>query len=187
MQGILDRRNLENYLFFDVPLPPDLLPSRLGNCKCRNTGPYSQERKNAIRLISNAHFNAHTEPLFKKWEILKFEDLYKSTQIEFMQSLILEKLPPSFEGIWQFVGTNKRSALRNSADFYIPFFRLLFTERLPLHSLPRAYNNFTNVKLKQAISMNTFKDGIKSHFLNNYSDVIRCDRLFCKDCFPDQF
>ena len=158
-----------------------------GTANAGTLDPIVKKQKNAIRLISNAHFNAHTEPLFKKWEILKFEDLYKSTQVEFMQSLILEKLPPSFEGIWQFVGTNKRSALRNSADFYIPPFRLLFTERLPLHSLPGAYNNFTNVKLKQATSMNTFKDVIKSHFLNNYSDIIRCDRLFCKDCSPDQF
>ena len=62
--------------------------------------PVIQRQKNAIRLISNDQYNSHTEPLFKKLEILRFEDLYKTAQIEFMKAYLLEKVSHSFDNIW---------------------------------------------------------------------------------------
>ena len=76
--------------------------------------PIIKKQKNAIRLISNAKYNSHTEPLFKKAEILRFEDLYKASQSEFMHAFLLDKLPASFDGIWF---RNRRKEWEGYANF----------------------------------------------------------------------
>jgi hypothetical protein len=42
------------------------------------------KQKTAIRLICNKNFNAHTEPLFRKLEILKLPDLIELSKVKFM-------------------------------------------------------------------------------------------------------
>jgi len=41
-------------------------------------------QKNAIRIITDSKYNAHTEPLFKKLEILPFPDLISFFKLQFM-------------------------------------------------------------------------------------------------------
>ena len=148
--------------------------------------PVIKKQKNAIRLISNARYNSHTEPLLKKAEILKFEDLYKATQIEFMHSLLLDKLPSSFESTWYRNRVNKPDGLRNSNQIYVLYARLVFTERLPLHSFPKTYNNLISPSLKGKLSMDSFKESLMDYFINEYKEIIYCGRPYCKDCFPNQ-
>ena len=40
-------------------------------------------QKKAIRLISLAKYNAHTEPLFKTLSLLKINDIFTSSQLKF--------------------------------------------------------------------------------------------------------
>ena len=148
--------------------------------------PIIKKQKKAIRLISKANYNSHTEPLFKKAKILKFEDLYKAAQLEFMHSFILEKLPPSFDGTWYRNRTIKPEALRNSNEFYIPYSRLVFTDRLPLHSIPKTYNELDAPSIKNKLSMVSFKETLSDYLLSSYKDIVHCGRPFCKDCFPNQ-
>ena len=53
-------------------------------------------QKRAIRTIHNAHYNSHTEPLFKKSKILKFDDLYTFSTLSFMRDYKHDDLPLSF-------------------------------------------------------------------------------------------
>ena len=103
-----------------------------------------------------------------------------------MQAFLLEKLPPSFDNVWVTNLVNKSVVLRNSAEIFVPQPRLDFSGRLPLHDIPKTYNELNNQSLKNNTSMDSFKDGLKAHFLNNLQDVVYCGRPFCKDCFPDQ-
>jgi hypothetical protein len=46
------------------------------------------KQKMAIRIISNASYNAHSEPLFKKSNIFPIKDLIYFFKIQFMQQFI---------------------------------------------------------------------------------------------------
>ena len=57
-------------------------------------------QKKAIRIISNAKYNSHTEPLFKSQKILPFYDLYSFLKQLFMYDYINNFLPISFNHVW---------------------------------------------------------------------------------------
>ena len=50
-------------------------------------------QKKAIRIISNAQYNDHTNPLFKKHEILKLSDIHNHKLGKYMYQLVKNILP----------------------------------------------------------------------------------------------
>ena len=139
-----------------------------------------------MRIISHSAYNAHTEPLFKKQEILRFEDLYTFSQLEFFHAYVYEKLPTSFDQNWVLKRFHNPSAasLRNSDEFFVPNPRLHFSGRLPLHSLHKLWNNFEDSKLKNTFSAKVFKEGRKKYFLNDLASHVQYKNAFCQDSFP---
>ena len=156
-----------------------------GSANIGTLDPLVKKQKKAIRLISKAHYNSHTEPLFKKMEILKFDDLYKSTQVEFMYSYLQKKLPTSFMGVWSKNEVNKLVTLRNSGEMFIPRARLCFSERLPLHSIPKIYNEFPDFDIKNIPTKTNFKEQLKLFYLNKLNAEVFCGRPYCRDCFAN--
>ena len=57
-------------------------------------------QKAAIRIIAGAKYNSHTEPLFKKLQILPLPDLIMYNKIQFMQRFTQQFLPESFNDAW---------------------------------------------------------------------------------------
>ena len=51
------------------------------------------QQKRAIRAISSAGYKAHTEPLFKIYNILKLEDIYNYRMLVFYYNLKNNKVP----------------------------------------------------------------------------------------------
>ena len=150
--------------------------------------PIIKKQKNAIRIVSRAPYNAHTEPLFKKHEIMRFEDLYTFTQLQFVHSYLSNKLPGSFKDLWTANRFHKpaTAGLRTADMLFVPRHRIDFTARLPLHALPKLWNNFREPDLKKLTSSNLFKDRLKEYFINDLASEVRCRRIFCRDCFPNQ-
>jgi hypothetical protein len=85
-------------------------------------------QKRAIRLICNARYNEHSDPLFKTSQILPFNKLVLFFNLQFMQHYKEGFLPNSFNNVWLKNETRCRDdfvmALRNSENFNIPFTRL---------------------------------------------------------------
>ena len=130
-----------------------------GSAFKKTLDPIIKKQKNAIRLVSRAKYNSHTEPLFKKHEIMQFEDLYTYNKLQFMHSYLYGKLPGSFDGIWQ-LNRFKNPAtanLRIKNDLFIPRHRIDFTTRLPLHCLPKLWNEFESETLKNNPSTKSFR------------------------------
>ena len=50
-------------------------------------------QKRAIRIITCSKYNAHTDPLFKKMNLLKISDLYNISLLKFFHKLRNNKLP----------------------------------------------------------------------------------------------
>ena len=158
-----------------------------GNANASTINPIVKKQKNAIRLISKAPYNAHTEPLFKKHKILRFEDLLTYSKLNFMHSYINNTLPGSFDGLWPLNrDRNVRGAtLRNAKDLFVPRACLAFNARLPLHSFPKLWNNFNNEALKLNTNTNSFKKNLKTYFLDDLASSVHCNRAFCRDCYPE--
>ncbi len=143
-------------------------------------------QKNAIRLISHAKYNAHTEPLFKLHQILPLPDLKNFFRLQTMHRYTWNLTPVPLQGMWQRtsdreIGVNNIQ-LRNNNRLIIPFLRLALTERLPKSSLPRQWESFPNDTIKNTISTLEFDSKLKKFFLDDLSEVVNCNRLFCPVC-----
>ena len=57
-------------------------------------------QKKCIRNVANVGYNAHTEPIFKKLNILKFDDVFQKHVLNFMHQYRTDRLPSSFENMF---------------------------------------------------------------------------------------
>ena len=109
-------------------------------------------QKKAIRLISQAKHNDHTEPLFKKLGILPLYSLIEFTKLQFMQNFIQGLLPEIIMEEWELSNNRRQNqvqvVLRNHNEIYEPFARMSFSEKLPLCSLPKIWNSFEDNSIK---------------------------------------
>jgi hypothetical protein len=146
-------------------------------------------QKKAVRLICNEKYNAHSEPLFKKLEILKITDMISLSKLKFMHQYTYNKLPISFFQTWltnqerRDLNTNIPAPLllRNNDDLYEPLSRLELVSKLPLFNFPKIWNNVPR-DVRNISNFNSFIKCIKADYLLNYNASYRCTRLFCLVC-----
>ena len=95
-------------------------------------------QKKAIRAINSAGYNAHTEPLFKLYNLLKVEDIYKFRLLIFYHNLIYDKAPQHLQN---FMPNNSRGVdyypIRNPRwqppmHFHTFFFTVTCRYQLPM-------------------------------------------------------
>lgn len=144
------------------------------------------KQKVAIRLVSKAKYNAHTEPLFKKLLILPFEKIALMTKLQIMHQFLNNMLPEFTSRDW-IRNEDRRwdpnqARLRNFNEIFIPFARTAITDRLPLTSFPRLWLNYDNNELKLIRSKVEFKIKLKKALLEELNDNYKCNRLFCPQC-----
>jgi hypothetical protein len=156
---------------------------------CTNSGnlnPLIIKQKMAVRLLFNAKYNAHTEPLFKAAEILPFNDLCDFFKIQFMQQFSQGFLPTSFSNTWVTNAIRRvdqpQIELRNRDNFNIPFTRTAFLDKHPLFAFPRIWDEFPDQNIKFIRNRFEFNTELKNYFLNRLSDVPVCNRLLCPVC-----
>ena len=78
-------------------------------------------QKRAIRIINNAGYNNHTDPLFKNCEILKLSDMYQYHVYLFMDDFISKRLPISFDGLFRLNSeVQKNRVTRQSSHMHVP-------------------------------------------------------------------
>ena len=66
---------------------------------CSRSGPLNEifkMQKSAIRIITGSSYNSHTEPLFKRLQILPLPDLISFSKLQFMHIFSQKFLPSSF-------------------------------------------------------------------------------------------
>ena len=95
---------------------------------CGSTYPSNLNRlillhKKVIRILCNVTFDAHTSPLFKSSNLLKFNYIYLLNLGKFMFSYKSNLLPKSFIIFFSFTDQVHTRYLRSAGQFYIPFCR----------------------------------------------------------------
>jgi len=143
-------------------------------------------QKAAVRIICNVRYNDHTEPLFKKEEILPLPDLISFFKIQLMQRFTQEFLPVSFNLVWvrnniRNIGENEIQ-LRNNNRIQPPPSRLAMTDRLPTASFARIWEQFPDEQIKIIRKKSEFDLKLKNFFLKDLAEVTVCNRLFCPSC-----
>jgi hypothetical protein len=105
------------------------------------------KQKEAIRIISNAGFRDHTNPLFKQLKILPLDKLIKYSNLKLMHSYAHGRLPFSFSEMWVTNrARNPELILRNADNYYVPAHKLASVKRFPYFSLPKIWNEYPEVK-----------------------------------------
>ena len=141
------------------------------------------KQKQAIRIISHAKYNAHTQPLFLAQGILPLPDLIEQQRLLFVYSFEKNLLPRSFSDY--FIRNNDRALpynIRNATDLFIPHIRTEFLKRFPFYSFPSSWNNLPEaVRTIQTLSL--FKTTVKKHLLTKL-EGFTCNRLLCHSCLP---
>ncbi len=149
-----------------------------GNANQSNLKHIITLQKRALRLIHNTAYNSHTEPLFKKSQILKLGDLYEYEVVKFMSMYLKKQLPRSFDKLFMQnheIQENHNTRQRNL--IHIERCDSEFARRLPLYTFPYIWNRWSN-KLLDTPSNQMLKK-CKSSMFTSYADTIKCDNLYC--------
>ena len=160
---------------------------------CVRSGPINELfklQKAAIRIISGTSYNSHTEPLFKKLQVLPLPDLITFTKLQFMQRFTQNFLPESFNDTWvrnaiRNIGENEIQ-LRNSAQLQTIRSNMTTLDVFPLFNFPKIWQDFPDEQIKFIRKTAEFDHKLKKYFLDDLATNIVCNRLFCPACSAGQ-
>jgi hypothetical protein len=173
-------RKLVYYALFQSHL---IYAIQIWSCTAKNNlKNIERMQKEAIRLVCGKKRYEHTEPLFKKMEIFKLDDLIFIFNCQFMYQYTRKKTPLALEGTWEEERQNDRLRRRNGQmAIRIPFSRLATTDKLPLINLPRLWMQLEE-NIRVTVSVLNFNKLLKEKILNSYSNNVVCNRLLCPSC-----
>ena len=131
-------------------------------------------QKKSIRMIENAKYNSHTDPLFSKLGLLKFNDILTTNVCEFVAKFFKDELPKSFDNILKSLRSNRAAKLLVN----IPKFKQL--ENFPSIAFPKIWNSQKDdIRLPQ--SLKSMKNKLKNQALAQYK-TFKCQKSTCYPC-----
>ncbi len=127
-------------------------------------------QKKAIRTVTNAPYNAHTNPLFLELNVLPFDKLITLNRLLFMHAIAYNYAPKTFDNTW--ITNAERNIghdLRNNDFFVMPQVRIELFRRFPLYALPHELNILgENIRLQH--NRTTFKIALTDFLLSSLHD-----------------
>ena len=130
-------------------------------------------QKKAVRIISNARFNAHTEPLFKKLGILTFSNTLKSQLSLFMWQYDHGELPFCFNNYFKRVNSihshNTRAASSKKLSENILVNTTSYGKNMLKFIGPKIFNEIVTLDFYDRCShVAGFKSNLKKYLLDSY-------------------
>ena len=140
-------------------------------------------QKRIIRIITVSKYNAHTEPLFKAFDLLKLKDMLNLSSLKFYYRYLHDNSPAyffSFQITTQ--GSHHHYNTRHSDQIHVERTRTLYAdERVRIYL--RTLVNSIPIPLLQKIathSLQGFSSNITKYFIHEYSDI--CSIANCYIC-----
>ena len=136
-------------------------------------------QKRCIRNIALKNFKAHTEPIFKELEILKFADKLAYCKSVFVHQYRNNKLQILFsEKFTEITDTDELQTRQNDYNYVnIPATKK-YLENFPYKQMLFNWNSL-NIDIKSTSDANSFKQILKETYLSCYS----CDTQCIGPCF----
>jgi hypothetical protein len=127
----------------------------------KNINKIKKIQKKALRIMDNCAYNAHTNPILIKHQILPYNLLIKQAQLNFMHSIFHNYAPASFNNVWQTnAERNPNLNLRNANDYYVQQPRTETFKKSTLYNLPTVWNELSPF-IKLQPNKITFKWALK--------------------------
>ena len=152
-----------------------------------------KKQKQAIRIVNNSNYNAHTEPLFKQCKVLPLPVLIKYFNLQFIHSYKFNLLPTCFNNTWMSNRSLREELMPNTLaedirehrldeNFHLPEARTSQVENFPLTNLPKTWNTLPCEILKTISKKNIFSSRLKLYFIDQLSINPNCNRENCPNC-----
>ena len=128
-------------------------------------------QKRAVRLILNAKYNSHTNPIFKELKLLKICDLYSSQEFRFVFKLEKRLLPKYFLNKSYLRHSDRHDYdTRNAQNFELLRSRHHFTRNSICYRVPEIMNDGSSDILDKigTLSLSDYMKYIKMSFINSY-------------------
>ena len=113
------------------------------------------KQKQCVRILNSAKYNAHTEPLFVKSQILPLHDLITQQKLLFMHALYHNYSAVSFTHFFSNISANTEYILRDANDFFISRSHFSLVKKMPLVDFPVVWNNL-DIAYKQIANRKLF-------------------------------
>ena len=105
-----------------------------------------------MRILSLSRLNAHTEPLFKSYNILKLDDLYKQQELKFYYKFVHKKLPDFYLNFTLLRSSDQHNYnTRQNNNFITPRLRYNSSKSSILKRLPSIINETSENILEEII------------------------------------
>ena len=137
----------------------------------------SKLQKRAVRCITNSKYNAHSEPLLKKLNLLKIEDIFLTAVLKFYYKLINQNLPSYF--LNYLPSATHSYQLRNIRPQQTRARTVNATQCLR-HHLPNCLEVVPNIILQKVYSHSYpgFSICLRRHLIGNYSSVCTIEKCY---------
>ena len=139
-----------------------------GNALSKYTHPLQIQQNKALRCLSNAKYNAHTESLYKRQNILKIKEIHQIHIGRLSYNYIHRTLPPPLEKVFQRRQDINLRSTRQTLDINLPRLKRERTRRSYIYEAARLWNSY-DMTLKSANSLNIFKNSLRRKFLDHYN------------------
>ena len=136
----------------------------------------SKLQKWGIRAATNSRYNAHTEPLYKIYNILKLDDLYKLKMFNLVRQCVDDTAPDKMTDMFEY------HSEKNRIKYYLtqrkPVSKVV--DSLPYFKIPIEWNKakFTDI----FATTKTFTNNHKKSVIDSYS--FSCFIKKCYNCQP---
>ena len=138
------------------------------------------QQKRAVRTITNAHFIAHTDPIFYELKILKLDDLLNLERLLVVHKFKHGRLPRAFPHDFLLPVDHQNMGRRGDINDYIfTFPPTKDTVRLPTNLLIKSWNAIPP-ELKIIGDIKLFKQTFKDLAIASYS--AECSEINCFTC-----
>jgi hypothetical protein len=140
-------------------------------------------QKKAIRILACEKYNAHTDPLFKRFRLLKLSDIVSLQELKFCYKLENDILPTYFlSNLYTRNSSIHQHSTRSANFFRIPRVKHEYAKQSIQYIIPVAYNTCV-APIREKIythSLFGFAKYVKQYFISNYNEV--CETRNCYVC-----
>ena len=132
-------------------------------------------QKRAIRILDKNHWLAHTDSIFKHFQIIKLEDIYSLSCLIFMYKLKHNLLPDSCNNLATIRTANltisRHYDLRSEQEFVVPKHRTMAREKCIKIRGPKLWKKLPD-EVKKQPTLPSYKKSLKQHFIKSYTDTL---------------
>ena len=159
-----------------------------GNALESHIEPLNVMQRKAIRIVTEANYNSHTEPLFHQIKALTIKDLYLLRCARIGLKITKNRANDSLMSCFR-VANNEISSTRSEngigKKLYVPLPRIGLTKRLPQFQIPAVWNALPD-KYKQFGLIALMQD-FKEDKITGYGEFLctkkKCYPCRCKKCY----